>query len=91
MTVIDNHIPLVVDLDGTVINTDLLYESVLNLVRHRPWDLLYLPVWLNYGKAKMKAKLANVTYVPVDTLPFNNNFIEYLRNQKILVITLFLT
>ena len=42
-------IPLVVDLDGTLVKTDLLVESVLALVKQKPWYLLLLPLWLLGG------------------------------------------
>jgi len=36
--------PLVVDLDGTLIKTDLLLESVCSLLRREPLALLALPI-----------------------------------------------
>src|SRR3546814_2565268 len=35
--------PLCVDLDGTLIKTDLLYETLLAALRGRPWIVLLLP------------------------------------------------
>ena len=32
----EEDVPLVVDLDGTLVNGDTLVESVLSLIRHRP-------------------------------------------------------
>ena len=46
---------LVVDLDGTLIATDLLHESALLLAMRHPLDLLRLPFWLLRGKARVKA------------------------------------
>ena len=37
--------PLYVDLDGTLVKTDLVWEVLLALLRHRPWLLLALPCW----------------------------------------------
>jgi hypothetical protein len=42
---------LCVDLDGTLIKTDLLFESVVRLLKYKPWLLFLLPVWLCRGKA----------------------------------------
>ena len=51
MTGLNTMRPLYVDLDGTLIATDLLHESLLQLVRASPLSLLSLPLWLLRGKA----------------------------------------
>jgi FkbM family methyltransferase len=50
--------PLAVDLDGSLIHTDLLYECVLALLKNKPLCVLLLPFWLLKGKAFLKQKLA---------------------------------
>jgi hypothetical protein len=37
--------PLVVDLDGTLIATDTLWECLVVLLRQRPWDVARSPLW----------------------------------------------
>jgi 4-hydroxybenzoate polyprenyltransferase/phosphoserine phosphatase len=54
----DKAPPLVVDLDGTLLATDMLWESVLLLVREDPACLFWLPVWLMQGKAYLKRQIA---------------------------------
>ena len=44
-------LPLCVDLDGTLVKSDTLADSVCVLARTHPWDLLRLPGWLMGGKA----------------------------------------
>lgn len=44
-------ITLVVDLDGMLTSTDTLMESVVQLVKRHPWDLLKLPILLLKGRA----------------------------------------
>ena len=39
-------VPLCVDLDGTLIKTDLLWESLVRLLKNNPLYLLAVPVWL---------------------------------------------
>ena len=51
-------LPLVVDLDGTLIKTDLLQESVCGLMRQAPLALFALPVWLLKGRAHLKREIA---------------------------------
>jgi hypothetical protein len=45
------NIPLVVDLDGTLLRTDLLFEATLRLIKQKPWLVLLLPIWLLKGRA----------------------------------------
>jgi len=73
---------LVVDLDGTLIRTDLLHESVLLLMKQNPLSLLLLPVWLLSGKAHMKQKIAERVEVPVTLLPYNRDIVEYLHEER---------
>ena len=74
--------PLVVDLDGTLIHTDLLHESALYLLRVKPWLICHLLLWFFNGKANLKAKLAAVISLPVSSLPYNTELIAYIREQR---------
>jgi len=80
--VIDREIPLCVDLDGTLVRSDLLIESALQLLKTKFYKALAMPVWLMAGKANLKRRLAEIVDLRYDLLPFNEEFVEYLRNQK---------
>ena len=43
--------PLVVDLDGTLVHTDLLIESFLTLIKQNPLYLFDVLFWFLRGKA----------------------------------------
>ncbi len=73
---------LVVDLDGTLLRTDLLYECLLTLLRQKPWCLFLLPFWLLGGKAVFKRELASRVTLDVDTLPVNEPLLAWLRAEK---------
>ncbi len=76
-------LPLVVDLDGTLIRTDMLHESALRLLREKPWKVLLIPIWLAQGKAVLKRRLAeSVAAGDPATLPFNLPLIDWLKEQK---------
>jgi 4-hydroxybenzoate polyprenyltransferase/phosphoserine phosphatase len=75
-------IPLCVDLDGTLILTDVLQESLVLALKRRPWLLILLPLWLGRGRAHMKRKLAGHIAPDVATLPLNRPLVEYLRKQR---------
>ena len=74
--------PLYVDLDGTLIATDLLHESLLQLVRTSPLSLLSLPLWLLRGKAAFKDEVAQRTTVDVTTLPYRPEVLEFVRSAR---------
>src|SRR5580658_10129628 len=49
----DAAVPLCVDMDGTLINTDVLWESIIRLVKRNPAYALMLPIWLAKGRAHL--------------------------------------
>lgn len=70
--------PLCVDLDGTLVRTDLLYECFLRMVSAKPWFLIALPFWLLKGKAHLKRRLAAFAVDPT-LLPFDERVLDLLR------------
>src|ERR1700739_3326684 len=47
-------VPLCVDLDGTLVKSDTLVDSVLALARQKPAEILRIPSWIAQGKAQFK-------------------------------------
>lgn len=76
-------LPLVVDLDGTLILSDLLYESILKLAITNPQKIIALPGYLLAGKAELKRYVANQVTLNVATLPYNELLLEWLHLQKL--------
>jgi phosphoserine phosphatase len=72
---------LVVDLDGTLVKTDLLLESVLALLKRRPLYLFILPVWLLKGRAYLKQQIARRVSLDVRSLPYRDDLLDYLKTQ----------
>ena len=66
---------IVVDLDGTLVSTDTLYESLL-LALHDWRTLLRMPSWLFRGKAGFKAELASRHPPDIESLPFNEELLR---------------
>ncbi len=75
-------LPLCVDLDGTLIATDTLWESILVLLRTNPFIVFLLPFWLLSGKAHLKHKIAQQVTLSVDTLPYREEVIQLLQQEK---------
>ncbi len=73
---------LVVDLDGTLLKTDLLFESLLVLLKQNPLYLFLLPVWLLKGKVHLKRQLARRVELDVSVLPYRSDFLAYLKMQR---------
>ena len=73
--------PLVVDLDGTLIRTDLLHETTLLLARQRPLALAALPLWLARGKAWMKQRIVDRVTPDYTHLPYPPDLVEWLRGE----------
>jgi hypothetical protein len=61
-------IPLVVDLDRTLLRTVLLLESGLRLLKQRPWLVLLMPFWLLKGRAYLKRKIFQRVQIDVPLL-----------------------
>lgn len=81
-SVSDVAVPLYVDLDGTLVRTDLLHESVLEAVKRRPLHLLLLPLWLLKGKAYLKRRVAQAVDLDAATLPYHPEFLDFLTRQR---------
>jgi 4-hydroxybenzoate polyprenyltransferase/phosphoserine phosphatase len=74
--------PLCVDLDGTLIATDSLWESILLLLREHFWVSFLLPWWLTKGKAYFKNKIAQYVTLDAATLPYRENVLAFLQQEK---------
>lgn len=74
-------LPLCVDLDGTLIHSDMLHETVLSLVKGNLFSVFYLPFWLLRGKADLKQKIAERAEFEPASLPYNLDLVEWLRQQ----------
>jgi 4-hydroxybenzoate polyprenyltransferase len=74
--------PLCVDLDGTLVKSDTLLDSLLLLVRSRPLAALQLPFWVLRGKAAFKAEVGARVSLDVRHLPYNRSVIEYLEIER---------
>jgi apolipoprotein N-acyltransferase len=77
-----NPVPLCVDLDGTLIKTDLLWESLARLLRRNPFQLLPVLFWWTRGRAFLKRQLVRRVTIDPAALPYHEPFLAFLREQK---------
>ncbi len=75
-------IPLCVDLDGTLIRSDLLYEALARLSKGGLVPLIQAPFWLSRGRAGFKREVANRVALEPSSLPYNERLVEFLRGEK---------
>lgn len=75
-------VPLVVDLDGSLLHTDTLVESLFDVARRQPVQLLRLPAWWAGGRAHLKRQLALRAAVDVSVLPMADDLLAHLRELK---------
>lgn len=75
--------PLVVDLDGTLIRTDLLVESASQFLIQHPFEFFSLLLWLLRGKTVLKTELAQRVQLDVSALPYNTDVLDWLRAEKL--------
>jgi 4-hydroxybenzoate polyprenyltransferase/phosphoserine phosphatase len=74
--------PLCVDLDGTLVRSDTLIDSLLALLRSSPFTVLRVPLWLLRGKAALKAEVGARIQLDIAYLPWNRAVIEYLEAER---------
>ena len=85
-------LPICVDLDGTLLRTDVMMEQIWRSIWKRPIALIFAFFTLFRGIACFKQKLATIiSYEPMH-LPFNKNFLaflknEYLKGRKLYLVT----
>jgi len=78
----ETSVPLCVDLDGTLIRSDVLWESLMLLLKRNPFYLLALPFWLLRGRAAMKKEIAERTELNPANLPYHEAFLKYLKAER---------
>ena len=77
-----SDVPLIIDLDGTLVRADLLHESLVQLVARQPAILFSLPGWLLKGKAFFKSQVASRVEVEADSLPYQAELVQWIRAER---------
>lgn len=78
-----SDVPLVVDVDGTLIKSDLLYESALQFLARFPFEAWRLPHWLfTCGKAELKQRLAERADPSIATIPLREETVALIREAQ---------
>jgi 4-hydroxybenzoate polyprenyltransferase/phosphoserine phosphatase len=73
---------LCVDVDGTLLRTNLLYESFLSFAKQKPLLLPLVPFWLMRGKPHLKRRLARSVTLKNAHLTAHQQLLEYLKAER---------
>jgi 4-hydroxybenzoate polyprenyltransferase/phosphoserine phosphatase len=77
-----SRVPLVVDVDGTLLKGDLLHEAALQFVAHHPFQAWRLATWLGGGKAHLKSRLADHADPMVESIPLRAETLAAIARAK---------
>jgi 4-hydroxybenzoate polyprenyltransferase len=77
-----NAVPLAVDLDGTLIATDLLWEGLFLLLRGNPLLVFLLPFWAFAGPARLKHEIASRIDIDPASLPYRPEVLARLEEER---------
>lgn len=77
-----SDLPLCVDLDGTLVQTDLFAEAIFLFLKRYPAQAALLPIWLLRGRAYLKHRVAEAVDIDPAALPYHTEFLEYLKEER---------
>ena len=75
-------VPLAVDLDATLVKSDMLMESLVAALKRAPWLVVAIPFWLARGRARLKSELAQRADIDVAVLPYDEGVLAELRHAR---------
>ncbi|ANP46790.1 UbiA family prenyltransferase [Candidatus Viadribacter manganicus] len=78
----EGEAPLAVDLDGTLIRSDLFIEGMVRLAFSKPWLLPSLLLWLTRGRAYAKQRIFQIFDFDPAELPYDERVIGWLREER---------
>lgn len=74
--------PLCLDLDGTLIATDSLAESLLVMIKMNPLYFFLVPFWCLRGKYYLKEKIEHHSKISPEKLPYREELLEFVKQEK---------
>ncbi len=77
-----SEVPLCVDLDHTLIKTDCFWETAVRMLFRRPFQFFILVLGSWRGRAWLKRRIWETQKLSPDSLPYNSQVIDLIRQQK---------
>lgn len=78
----ESNVPLVVDLDGTFIKKDLLYEGLKLLLRKNFLYIFSCCIWILKGKVYLKNRLFQLVKIDLESLQVNNDVLHFVKRES---------
>jgi len=74
--------PLVVDLDYTLVQTDTLHENIMQVAFRQPFQLPNMAFSLLRGRAAMKRRCANIAPLDCSALPYDKAVLSLIEDRR---------
>ena len=74
--------PLAVDLDGTLLKTDVFFESLASALFRKPLQTFMALALVVFGRARVKRAMAQIGPVDVGLLPVRSALIRFIEQEK---------
>lgn len=71
-----------VDLDGTLIRTDVFFESIIKFIKQNPFRIFQIFFWILHGRSFAKERVAQLVELDIKYFPYETELIDYLKKQK---------
>ena len=78
----EQKVPIFVDLDGTLLKTDTIFELLILLIRNHFLHCFKIPWWLLRGRAHCKSQISRFVALDPPSLPYNTRFLNYLKKKR---------
>ena len=75
-------LPLVIDIDGTFLKTDMLFEGFWQALGKQPFATIKAAATLFFDRPRLKARIAEIADVRADLLPVNSAVLELVEQAK---------
>ena len=73
---------LYIDLDKTLIRSELYWECLVSLLKARPFYIFLVPFWRLKGKGYVISKIASLIDLDIAYLPYNQNLLTWLKKKQ---------
>lgn len=78
----DRPAKIFVDMDGTLVKSDLFVEAILQFLKQNPLNIFPFVLWLFRGIPYAKERIARQIRIDAVALPFEASLLDYLKQQK---------
>ena len=82
LSTFDTSVPLCVDLDGTLVKLDTLYQGIFHFIRKNPKSFFKLFKWMIKGRAVLKDEVMRRVEINAHLYPYNEELLAFLKERK---------